>query len=354
MSKRMRAVAAALMLSTAALAAGTQPVLTPPEHRRGAEQTYLTFPEWFLVHSPAELADYLRDDRPAAAPSGFPFIRHIGQFWDSYISVSRSASKVGEVNLGYHVMVLVIGISTTVEYALKAAYEGSIGRLTELLRPGPGAEDRVAADVAREYVDFIRVQPWYEFDFLTALRRVWTSGPASDEESVLRRWERRWFLTHEYGVKAAYGWLIKKATKAAYEEPLPVTAIVLDRSPPATVAGAPDLRCLSALSPPNGSLCTIPRYEAFNQHAQALAQQGLNFVEIAGNRGDILVSLWHPTADAIGQLHETPGARPLFEQPLITKPGLHRHVIAVPVGELAEALRLWRGQGLKIEHVYDY
>ena len=49
--------------------------LTPVEHVRGADQTYLTFPEWFLVHSPAEYAAHVKQH----APSDFPFWGHIGQ-----------------------------------------------------------------------------------------------------------------------------------------------------------------------------------------------------------------------------------------------------------------------------------
>jgi len=330
------------------------PVLTPPEHRRGAEQTYLTFPEWFLVHSPAELAGYLHDDAPAAPPSGFPFIRHVGQFWSSYAAVSRAASDVGEVNLGYHVMVLVIGLSTTVEYALKTAYEDSIGRLTELVRQGPVAEDRVAATVAQDYVDFIRVRPWYEYDFVAALRQVWQARPASPQESTLRRWERRWLLTGEYGAKAAYGWLIRIATGAAYDPALPTTVVVLNADPGDHVAGAPDLKRLSAAGPQGTVLSSLPRYEAFMPHAQALAAAGLNFVEIAGNHGDILVSLWAPAALDSAALQSGLQAHLLFEQPILTRPGWRRSVLALPVARLNDGLRRWQAQQVRLEHVYDY
>lgn len=328
-----RALASLVLLAGAAIAsaepADSPAPLTPPEHRRGAEQTYLTFPEWFLVHSPAEYASYLARERCGRAPSGFPYFGHVGQFWSSYAAVSGAAAEAGDVNVGYHVMVLVIGSSTTVEYALKSVYENTVGRLAEAARAQPVAEDCVAAQVAQDYVDFIRVKPWYEYDFVNALRRVWAQPSGGDFAfgNALRRWERRWFLSTEYAAKAAYGWLIKKATKAAYEEPLPVTAIVTDR----------------------GTLVTVPRYEAFMPAAQALAAQGLNFREIAGNRGRILVSLWlRDGASAPGL------AGQLFEQPILTEPGMRRVVAAVPVDQLAELLRQWQHAGVHLEHIYDY
>ena len=346
--------------SSAAVWPAPQAVLTPPEHRRGAEQTYLTFPEWFLVHSPAEYAAYLHRDRCGAPPSGFPYFGHIGQFWQGYAAVSGKAAETGEVNFGYHVMVLVIGTSTTVEYALKAAYENTAGRLAELARAEPVAEDCVAAEVAQDYVDFIRVQPWYEYDFVKALGKLWhVPAPAGPQPwgDVLRRWERRWFLSTEYGVKAIYGWLIKKATKAAYDEPLPVTAIVTDRDPGPAVSGAPDYKRLSSVAKDARTLVTVPRYEAFMPHAQALAAQGLNFVEIAGNRGRILVSLWAKVDDKVPGLSDVAldlKAQVLFEQPILTLPGTRRIALTVPVVRLAEALRQWQKAGVKLEHVYDY
>ena len=221
-------VLAALSISNgaAAIQTGTE-LLTPPEHRRGAEQTYLTFPEWFLVHSPAEYATFVKDHHP----DEFPFWGHIGQFWHSYAAVYSASRKDYPFNFGYHAMIMVIGISTSVEYALRSAYETLVGRLFALTeRQGMTAEEALGARIAQDYVDFIRVVPWYEYDFVGKLRRLWRDtawrGP-----DVLRKWERRYALTTEYGIKAAYGWLIRLGTKSAYEEPILSTAVVLDHLP---------------------------------------------------------------------------------------------------------------------------
>ena len=78
--------------------------ITPIEHRRGEEQTFLTYPEWFLVHSPAEYAGYVADH----TPTEFPFCGHISQFWRSYAAVTE-ATRPYPLNVGYHVMICVIG-----------------------------------------------------------------------------------------------------------------------------------------------------------------------------------------------------------------------------------------------------
>src|SRR5215470_20076822 len=113
-------------VATAPSALADEPV-TPAEHRRTADQTFLTFPEWFLVFSPAEYAEFVA----SRAPSEFPFNAHICELWQGYGHAIRATEHM-PFNAGYHVMVLVIGISTTVEYALRSAYEMLIGRLTEI------------------------------------------------------------------------------------------------------------------------------------------------------------------------------------------------------------------------------
>lgn len=349
-SLRVAACIAAIVL-VAPAAHAEQPVnvettvIAPQEHRRGTEQTFLTFPEWYLVHSPAEYAVYVKDH----APTQFPFLGHIRQFWQSYHAVYDATRTGYPFNAGYHVMIMVIGVSTTVEYALRSAYETLIGRLSGLTAThGLTAEDRYGARIAQDYVDFIRVLPWYEYDFRQKLAGLWkeTSWWGPD---MLRKWERKYALTTEYALKATYGWLIKKATKASYETPLLVTTIVVDRLPPGIESELPELKVLQSL-PDGRALITVPRYDAFTHHAATLAGRGAGFCEIAGNRSIILLSAlvssdWQPEAG---------GVKLLFTQPIITQPGKKRVALVVTVGSLAVSLNTLREHGFQIEHVYDY
>ncbi|PYQ26896.1 MAG: hypothetical protein DMF56_22210 [Acidobacteria bacterium] len=290
---------------------------TPVKDIRPPDQTFLTYPEWFLVFSPAEYAKFTRDHNP----SDFPFIGHTRQFWQGYHAVWTATRGKYPFNGGYHVMIMVIGGSTTVEYLMRSLYETVIGRLAESTRRhGFTQEEKLAANVAQEYVDFIRVDPWYEFDFVTPLKRLWTKtdwfGP-----DLIRKWERKYFLTTEYGVKAIYGWMIKKATKAAYETPILTTVVIDDR----------------------GNVCALPRYEAFMASATALAKQGVGFREIAGNRGNILVTVIVPMG--------TNADHVLLRQPILTEAGRERLLIVVPVVQLSQTLRRYEGS---VEHVFDY
>ncbi|HWJ26835.1 MAG TPA: hypothetical protein VNS32_09855, partial [Flavisolibacter sp.] len=126
--------------------------LCPKEDMRPADQTFLTYPEWFLVHSPAEQVDYFKTHTATT----FPYMGHVAQFWDSYKMVYSPIKNKYPFNTGYHFMIWVIGSSATAEYALKAAYETTIGRLTDTdSGQTMTEEDRFNAVYTQQYVDFI-------------------------------------------------------------------------------------------------------------------------------------------------------------------------------------------------------
>jgi hypothetical protein len=336
------ALALALSLSSGASALEVAPT-TPEAMRRSEEQTFLTFPEWYLVYSPAEYAAFVKH----SPPSEFPFFGHLRQFWSSYRDVYR-ATRDRPLNTEYHVMIMVIGVSTTAEYALRSAYENVFGRLSELAAPyGATAEDRLAARVAQDYVDFIRDRPWYEFDFVTPLRELW-GGPAFGR-GMVRKWERRYALTTEYAVKAAYAWLLGRGTAATYGAEAPTTAVHVDRLPPGIEGELPRMAVLERFAD-GSALVTLPRYDDFKDHASALAAHGAGFVEIAGNRSVILLSALVPA----GWSSPVPESRLLFTQPLLTQPDRKRVCLVVPVARLAETLRVLGQGGHQLEHVYDY
>lgn len=312
---------------------------TPAEYHRAPDNTFLTFPEWYLVYSPREYADFIADRSPAE----FPYRGHIAQFWQGYKAI-YDAAKDYPPNVQYHVMIWVIGVSTTAEYGLKWSYETLVGRPAEALRfGGPTAEDRLAADVAREYVEFLDREPWFNFDFLDPLRRLWTETGWWGADPI-RKWERKYFLTSEYLAKAMYGWVLKKANTASYGVAAPTTVVVLDRLP----EKLPDDVTVLEQFPDGAVLAQLPRYQAFTPAALALARSGVNFVEIAGNRGAIL------TTAIVPQQRELEDLDILFEQPIMTEPGRKRVALVTDVERLSDVLRRLDAAQLSVEHIYDY
>ncbi|RRB07267.1 hypothetical protein [Larkinella rosea] len=319
--------------------------VTPAEHLRPADQTFLTYPEWFLVHSPAEMADFAHTHTTTT----FPFLYHVKQLWQSYGIVYDQIKGSFPFNTGYHVMIWVIGVSTTVEYAFKTLYETIIGRLTN---PANGAvvtdEDQFNARLMQDYVDFIRMRPWYEFDFASRIPALFQTtsffGPY-----FLRKLDRKYMLLTELLVKTGYGYLIKLGTKASYDEALPTTAVVVDRFPGSGLTSHPEIQVVKAESD-GSALLLLPRYEAFHPAVAALVAQGVGFREIAGNNSAILLTVLAPDTWNPG----FPECKPVFTQPIKTKPGLKRVAVVTPVRWLAQTVRLLKEQSVNIEHIYDY
>jgi hypothetical protein len=223
----------------------------------------------------------------------------------------------------------VIGLSTTVEYGLKGLYERLIGHFTELTSGGADtAEDAIAAANAQSYVDFIKHTPWYEFDFTAPLANLWTKAGATGAKPW-RKWERKYALTSEYAVKSGYAWLIGKATRASYERPSSETYAVVNRQGSVT-------------------LTKLPRYQAFTDQARILADNDTDFVEIAGNRGDILASVIAPSGTSVSSK-----TRILYRQPILTQPEKERQALVVRVEDLGEFLRS-TPSSMIIEHIYDF
>ena len=314
--------------------------IIPQSERRSVEQTFLTYPEWFLVYSPAEYANLVKT-RPA---HDFPFLGHIDQLWSSYAAVTREQIRSGlPANASYHVMIMVIATSTTLEYGLRSLYENSIGRSSYFLSSGNMTEEEiVGADIAQQYVDFIRHDPWYLFDFMLALKRLWTDTSILGEQP-LRKLERRFALTTEYVAKALYAELIKFATHMAYEEAKMTTWVVVSGFKD-NIQLPEDVKLQKDLGQ-GRAILILPRYDAFGHAAQSLARQGMDFEDIAGNDSNILVTCWRPANSDLAENYPV-----LFKQPLITQPQLEKRALNIPIHQLSNYLRT----DVQIEHVYDY
>jgi hypothetical protein len=92
---------------------------------------------------------------------------------------------------------------------------------------------------------------------------------------------------------------------------------------------------------PEGVVIEAPRYRAFTKLAEQIAAKGGAFAEIAGN-DDILFTVITSDEDFPGAIHS-------FARQ--GNPGF-RHLVLVPVAQLAEVLRGLPASAL--EHIHDY
>ncbi|MBF5040046.1 hypothetical protein INP77_11160 [Methylophilus sp. 13] len=324
------------------VSASEDQVNIPIDQRRSVEQTFLTYPEWFLVHSPAEYAEFVK-----LHPSHeFPFLGHINQLWSAYRAVTKEQIQNGyDANIGYHVMICVIVTSTTVEYVFRWVYENTIGRISWALSSEVQTdEEHYGAKIAQEYVDFIRKEPWYLFDFSSALTGLWTDTRLSGV-NIIRKLERKYALSTEYLIKAGYAKLIEVATHQAYEPALLTTLVIVDHLPKELPKNVKLLKGETS----GAALLELPRYYNFRIAATELAETGSKIQNVAGNTTKILVTVWTD-----GTYQAPIGSRILFEQPILTQPRFKRVALIMPVQALSEFLMQSKKTHLKVEHIYDY
>jgi hypothetical protein len=325
----------------------TRPPAVPPPagiagYTRAQAFTYLTLPEWFIVYSTDEYAGFIATRRP----SDFPYLGSMRQYWGFYSTACAETKRKHPFETGYHVMLGVIGASFTIENSLRYAYEHTFGWATELLSSTDTAEDALARRTAREYGTFMHRTPWYEFPFGSRLAALWREVPLTGPHMV-RKIERRMALTAEYAIKGVYGFIIRKASGAAYEgEDLRIYARVADT--PLPMLSDPRIKVVQTIGPMQ-FIVSLPRYEDFTATTLALTAKGARFTDIAGNDVLLITALARrgiPTS--------FPAAELVSVSPILSDPTMQRLALRVRVASLGEAVEQLARAGASVEHLYDY
>jgi hypothetical protein len=312
-----------------------------PEETRNEVDSYITYPEWSIVYAYDDFAAVTR----RGSESDFRYLESIRGFWTALCAVKRVASQHGQVALDNNAMLYIIGPSFTAEMAAKGLYENSIGALTAWIRGSTRTpEDEFALSVADDYARFLRQTPWYAYPFFDTLKRFWTDVPLTGGNPI-RKIERRIGLSLEYGFKAIYAKAIGLLAGLSPAE-LRITSVVMNLDA-SDIAAEPRI----ALVRKNGNQSVIetPRYQAFTEILQKLAERDRDVSEIAGNRA-ILVTALSPQCTPFA----LEGFKTLFTVPIQARPGWCRYALDVRVPRLTFLFRSLAQTRYEVEHVFDY
>ena len=314
-----------------------------PNYLRPEDDTFLSYPEWYIVWSYQEKADFQEHN----LPSRFPYFGAVRQYWGSYCCIARLIHGKYPANLGEHLMLVVIGTSFSAEYILKGAYEKTLGAVSEWSSGNQATEeDQFAYKVAREYADFVHVRPFYEFHFAREVKGLWKTTPLFGAH-IVRKWERKFYLTLDYTAEAFYCWIIEKLTHMTYGFEPSETYAWIENTSAEMLSGLPRVKIVKEVGP-KAFVVDVPRYQEFTTVASDFAQRNINFVEIAGN-SEILVSLVAPSTWP----SNAENAVLVFSQPILTRRDYRRFVLSCPVKALSATLKGLNISGA-VEHVYDY
>jgi hypothetical protein len=313
-----------------------------PGYRRAEGDSYLTYPEWYIVHAYTDLAGVTRQ----SSESAFDYSASIAGFWHSLCRSTRAASRVGPVTADQKTTNYIIGLSFTAEMAIIGAWEHTIGAVTAWLRgPRRTAEDEFALAFADDYAAFLQQTPWYRYPFAPQFLRFWRETPLG-QGNLVRGLERRLALSLEYGGKAIYAVAIG-ALAGFSPADLRIRSVVTPLSAD-DLAAEPRIMKIRDL-PGGAMLIETPRYQEYTEILRELGARGKDVLEIAGNRR-ILATVLARTDAALA----TPGATELFAIPIQSRPGWRRLGLDVEVEKLTALIGEVERQGGEFEHAYDY
>lgn len=321
-----------------------------PRYHKPEGQTLLTVPEWYLVFNPLEYANHLQHGRPS---DSFPYVASLTEYWSLYKRVLRASAGVYPDNSEYLTMLRVIGVSTTAEFLIKGAYEATIGRLARWTSDGAqSVEDQTIASAHKAYSDLIFHEPWYAFEFLPWVSKIWRDS-AFLGPSLIRRTERKLAFSLEFVVKAGYAKLIELAAGSAYDAPEETVLLAVQANALSDLQVDPRVKVVSSVG--DGThVISVPRWGPFTEILPKLAQRGVRFIEIAGN-DDIAISVIkrrYPVGTHASQ--NSAHGQHLFDSKLVSDASRFRSVSLVPVAQLTDFLRDLPASASKLEHLYDY
>jgi FAD/FMN-containing dehydrogenase len=330
-----------------------------PTYARPEEQSLLTLLEWYLVYASKDLAEI-----SASGPvHRFPFFTSVWNIWTLYAQALKINIQRYPWNSGYHLMDLAIGLTTSIEYILKGAYEGTVGRLTAWIGAG-GMEispvEHFIGATYGEYAAFIEKTPWYKFPFASKLEELSTIS-RDLAESRIRYYDRKLSFQVELYAKSVLASLFDSGTNAIYSPEDSMVGMVVHNPDLEDVACNPE-SLISDSSPEfdqtdliksisaQRAFLRVPRYQQFTAILHKFFRKGrCNLVldEVAGNR-EIAVSIvapvaWDPPLGAVSVYRFS------------TADGEHvRTALLVPVRTIPELIRHEADQHITVEHVYDY
>ena len=329
--------------ASAAAPAVALPAIDEKGYRRKLDNTFFTFPEWYIVYSFEDLGRFL--DR--ASESHFNYLGHIFGFWRSFCTINQALPLATESRTEVKTMIYVIGVSYSIEYAIKGLYENTIGRVFEWIRGEKRTpQDDYARNVLQNYAAFLYTVPWFKYPFREKLDGLMAISAPTPSQA--RTWERDFALGTEYFIKIGYASLIQKALDASGDDEPRDIMFVVATLPPEVLAAEPRIKPIRALSP-QWQLVQTPRYKDFTEILRGLLDRGIAPVEVAGNH-EIMLTVIAPKASAL----DVKDATELFSRDLDARPGFRRAGLEARIDRLVDINRELKARGAVIEHFYDY
>lgn len=309
---------------------------------RAYDNTYLSIPEWFIVYNSGEYARVLT----YGSPSKFSYFGAIREYWKEYKTVKKLTKASSHDNSDYISVLRVIGVSYSLELAIKGTYENTIGRLTEWLSGNRSLyEEKIAAQMNQDYSAFIYDYPWYDFPYGSYLALLWKSSDDTNLTSgqYIRKVERLLFVSLEIEVKVVYSKVIAYVTHQKFGVQDDVVYAVISHDGGAT-----------------SQLLYAPHYQPFTRdlltQMKYALQMGSDFkvLDISGNQKIVLSFVTDVESSSLKEVIELFRTKEMFYDQVGLPKGKVRLHVDVAVQDLFSVYTKLQHSGVTIDHLYDY
>lgn len=320
----------------------SKPIL-PASERRMEANTFLTYPEWHIVYAYEGLAKVLENNDEYA----FDYFKSISSFWSTYCSLNKMANRYGGGDFNTRGTIHTIGVSFTLELLLKAAYEETIGRVFAAVRGNTKtSQDVYSGLMAKDYAKFLLQEPWYKYDFDTAINELWAEPIEDFSNGWSRSWERRLALSGEWKAKSGYAGVIASAVSAAGDAKIVIQSVVTNLSNEQLVA----IKNVTVVSSAASEIIIqTPRYRDFFNAIVDISNEGGVVKEIAGN-DEVMISA---IVKADYDLSIFKNGRIVSR---MSRDGYDddRILILIDTSKLNSLVKSSAVLNIQLEHIYDY
>lgn len=312
----------------------------PNEHQRSDVGTYLNLPSWSQFFIKEEFFAFLKESNTRE----FPYWESIKTYWRFYF-LSYSLAKNKSISLLTYFRMFFSALLFTNEYILKIIYESCFSFLRKSSIKSP--KEKLIDIINDEYLQFIKNNPWYEFDFLSRLVAYYkySSVKEKNDKISFNRIEKNLFLTLSFLFKQFVAKVIKVINSINYTQINKTTVIELDYFPE-ILENNQGVNYVGEYN--KHLLLELQRYKGIKEYIKKITLDN-NLYTISGNKGVILVSCIFDERSKISLIKLIPVI--INEDNHLNKA---RVIYPVPVNYLIGFMKYCKNKKIDVEHILEY
>lgn len=315
----------------------------PSQYMRYEYNTYLSVPKWYLIFIRNDYSEFIKT-KPSHL---FPYFKLISNFWKSYSISSQHAEKYKKFTLLSDIRIILLGISVTAEFSLRFFYEKTVGLFTQYFYPEKIEQDEIIEMTERDYNDFIKYHPWYEFDFFSRwLLFIKKSFKIPHNFAhLVRLIDRTFYFSSFIFVKSFLSFLIRFIHFIDHHQPDTRTALELDYFPEKF---SQDSFVDTVGEHLKRVVIAVPRYFSFQDYIKELDKDNIIY-SIAGNSRETLILCTIP--DGID--YRLVKLSTIFIHNSIVNNSI-RVIYSIRVSDIISFNIFCQQKNIQIEHIFDF